>query len=290
MTRTWPSTRTPGRCKINPDALEVMDALYVLYRETRQGAEGGRDAREDAAEPGAAGRPAAAQAGVLRAGRDQPRRAATTSTGRWSAFNAALDADHEVHRGVHRASRRCWARNKQWKPLEENYARMIQRLPKTDETHPARMALWRALGDLYLQILKQPEAAVMAYKVVAPGLPEDATVQETYAELAARRAGQRGEGDRRVAPRAADDRATRARSPAAGRAGGPARRTTTRRGSRPRWSSGLIGDAGAAEKEILTKLTPYAKKQRGGAAATLLRPALGSAPRSTRECARRSPS
>ena len=49
-------------------------------------------------------------------------------------------------------------KDKQWKPLEENYARMIQRLPKTDDTHAARMALWRALGDLYLQVLKQPEA------------------------------------------------------------------------------------------------------------------------------------
>ena len=33
---------------------------------------------------------------------------------------------------------------------------MIQRLPKTTDTHAARMALWRALGDLYLQVLKQP--------------------------------------------------------------------------------------------------------------------------------------
>ena len=47
---------------------------------------------------------------------------------------------------------------KEWKQLEENYARMIQRLPKTDETESARMALWRTLGDLYLQVLKQPEA------------------------------------------------------------------------------------------------------------------------------------
>src|SRR5262249_61925601 len=77
-----------------------------------------------------------------------------------------------------------------WKQLEENYVRMIQRLPKTPETHASRMTLWRALGELYLRILNQRDSAVVAYQVVAAGLPDDAVVQESYGDLAAQKPGQ----------------------------------------------------------------------------------------------------
>ncbi|MBI3185051.1 MAG: hypothetical protein HYZ28_23165 [Myxococcales bacterium] len=106
-----------------------------------------------------------------------------------------------------------------------NYARMLQRLPKVEDTNAARLTLWRALGDLYLMVLKQPQDALMAYQVVAAGLPEDSPLQEMFAELAARRK------DNDSAYLAA------------------------------RVVSGLVGDAGPGEREILTKPTPYAGKK-----------------------------
>ena len=122
------------------------------------------------------------------------------------------------------------------------------------------MALWRTLGDLYLQVLKQPESALMAYKVAAAGLPDDAAVQETYAELllasagneepavqALRRALAHTQNPKKVASQLAELAARRKDYDGAWLAA--------------QVVSGLLGDPGAAEKEIITKLGPYAKKR-----------------------------
>ena len=82
-TRTRPSTPSPRRCASAPQSLEVMDALYVLYRETRQPAEGGRDAGDDARPARAPGRRTARQAGVVRAGREPAATSCRTPSGRW---------------------------------------------------------------------------------------------------------------------------------------------------------------------------------------------------------------
>src|SRR5262245_5278887 len=174
------------------------------------------------------------------------------------AFNAALDLD-PLFIEAFSSIEAMLGGAKEWKQLEENYARMIQRLPKTDETEPARMALWRTLGDLYLQILKQPESALMAYKVAAAGLPEDAAVQETYADLllqgsgnedaaiqALRRALAHTQNPKKVASQIAELAARRKDYDGAWLAA--------------QVVAGLLGDPGSAEKEIITNPRPHATK------------------------------
>jgi tetratricopeptide (TPR) repeat protein len=148
----------------------------------------------------------------------------------------------------------------QWKALEDNYARMLSRIPKTPDTHVARMALWRALGDLYLQVLKNTEGAVAAYGVVAKGLPDDAGVQETFADVAGQIQGKEEEAIaalRRALPNTSDPRKV---------CGQLVRLMALRKDYDGAWLSaqavaGLIGDPGDDEKEILTKLGPYAKRK-----------------------------
>ncbi|HSP18813.1 MAG TPA: tetratricopeptide repeat protein, partial [Myxococcaceae bacterium] len=167
--------------RIRPQSLEVMDALYVLYRETRQPGKAAEILETMLGQP-------ELQADAQRAKRvwfalGESLRDELRDTGRAvEAFNAALDLD-PLFIEAFTAIEAMLGAAKEWKQLEENYARMIQRLPKTDDTEQARMALWRTLGDLYLQILKQPESALMAYQVSAAGLPDDPVVQETYADL-----------------------------------------------------------------------------------------------------------
>ena len=70
---------------------------------------------------------------------------------------------------------------------------MIQRLPKTPDAAQARLALWKTLGDLHRNVLHNDEGARTAYQVVSRADPEDAVAVETYAELAAKKAGEEGE-------------------------------------------------------------------------------------------------
>src|SRR5262249_21514247 len=53
---------------------------------------------------------------------------------------------------------------KAWKVLEENYHRMIKRMPK--EQKQARIVLWKSLADLYQKVLKNDEGAKVALEVV----------------------------------------------------------------------------------------------------------------------------
>jgi hypothetical protein len=235
-----------------------MDALYVLYRETRQ--------------PGKAAEilevmlgQAELQADAQRAKRvwfalGESLRDELRDTGRAvEAFNAALDLD-PLFIEAFSAIEAMLGAAKEWKQLEENYARMIQRLPKTDETESARMALWRTLGDLYLQVLKQPESALMAYKVAAAGLPDDAAVQETYAELLLS-----GSGNEEPAVQALRKALAHTQNPKKV-ASQLAELAARRKDYDGAWLAaqvvaGLLGDPGASEKEIITKLGPYAKKR-----------------------------
>ncbi len=149
----------------------------------------------------------------------------------------------------------------QWKALEENYARMLSRIPKTPDTHVARMALWRALGDLYLQVLKNTGGRGGGLRRGGQG---PAGRREGAGDL--RRGGRRRCRARRRRPsrRSAGrcrTRRIRARCAASSCGCWRCARTTTGRGwPRRRWR-GLIGDPGDDEKEILTKLGPYAKRK-----------------------------
>jgi hypothetical protein len=137
---------------------------------------------------------------------------------------------------------------------------MIQRFPTTPDTPVARMTIWRALGDLNLMVLKKPEAAAAVYKVVASGMPDDAGIQEAYAEIASQQVGQEDnaiEAYRRALPSATNPGKI---------ASALAELSARKKDYDSAWLaaqvvSGLIGEPGPGEKEILAKLAPYAKKK-----------------------------
>jgi tetratricopeptide (TPR) repeat protein len=247
-----------GALKEQPDALEVMDSLYVLLRETRQGLKAADVLQRMLALPALAAEPHKAKR-VWFALAEIRRDELKDVDGAAEAFNKALDLDHRFVEAFS-SLEAMLGEASQWKALEDNYARMLSRIPKTQDTHVARMALWRALGDLYLKVLKNTEGAVAAYGVVAKGLPDDADVQETFAEVAGQMQGKEEEAIaalRRALPNTGDPRKV---------CGQLVRLMALRKDYDGAWLAaqsvaGLIGDAGDDEKEILTKLGPYAKRK-----------------------------
>ena len=247
-----------GALKLAPGSLEVMDSLYILYRETRQPQKASEILRAMLEQPelqedaDRAKRVYFALGGLIR---DELKEV----TGAVDAFNRALDLDPAFVEAFS-AIEALLGQERQWRLLEENYSRMVQRLPKTEETHAARMALWRGLGDLYLQVLKQPDAALMAYQVAAAGLPDDALVQEAYGDLAAQSPGN-------------EEHALAAYRRAVGSSAHPGKVVSAFAALAAKQKdydaaylaaqvvSSLIGQPGAGEREILTKLAPYAKKR-----------------------------
>ncbi|MBM7117671.1 tetratricopeptide repeat protein [Archangium primigenium] len=245
-----------GALKLVPESLEVLDALYVLLRETRQSQKAADMLQRMLRLPALASEPNKARRvwfalGELR--RDELR----DVDGAAEAFNTALDLDHRFIEAFSALEAMLGGAG-QWRALEENYAKMIGRMPKTPDTHGARMGLWRALGDLYRQVLKNQENAVAAYGLVAKGLPDDASVQETYAELAAASPGKEDEAIaalRRALPHTTDTHKVCSQL---------VRLFARRKDYDGAWMaaqavSGLLGEAGEDEKEILSRLGPYAK-------------------------------
>ncbi|HZH04233.1 MAG TPA: tetratricopeptide repeat protein, partial [Myxococcaceae bacterium] len=244
--------------KIRPDDVEVMDALYVLYRETRQGAKAGEILEQMGRVPAVVEDKDRLKRVFFALGeirRDDLKDAG----GAAEAFNASLDADFHFLEAFS-AIESLLGREKRWKELEENYARMIQRLPKSDDTHAARMALWKALGDLYLNVLKKTDGALMAYQVVSAGLPDNAQVQEIYGELAAAQPGQEEKAvfayRRALANTDNPSKVASALAELAAR-----RKDYDSAYLAAQVVQGLNGQLGAGESEILRKLTPYAKKK-----------------------------
>lgn len=247
-----------GALKEQPDALEVMDSLYVLLRETRQGHKAADVLQRMLSLPALAAEPHKAKR-VWFALAEIRRDEAKDVEGATEAFNRALDLDHRFVEAFS-ALEAMLGGASQWKALEDNYARMLSRIPKTPDTHVARMALWKALGDLYLQVLKNTEGAVAAYGVVAKGLPDDAAVQETFADVAGQISGKEEEAIaalRRALPNTKDPRKV---------CGQLVRLMALRKDYDGAWLAaqavaGLVNEAGDDEKEILTKLGPYAKRK-----------------------------
>jgi len=243
--------------RLHPEALPVMDALYVLYRETKQGPKAAEMLEKMLEVPGL--RQDAQKAKLVHFALGEIYRDDLKEIDRAvAAFNEALDLDPKFVDAFSAIEVLLGSQNR-WKQLEENYVRMIQRLPKTPETHASRMTLWRALGELYLRILNQRDSAVVAYQVVAAGLPDDAVVQESYGDLAAQKPGQ-------------EDAAMSAYRRALVNTENPGRVCSAFAELAARQKDydsaflaaqvvrDLIGSPGDIEKEILTKLSPYAKK------------------------------
>src|SRR5260370_13896013 len=125
-----------------------MDALSVLSRETRQGPKAAEMLEKMLARP------------ELRQDNEKTKlvyfalgEIARDELGEIdravAAFNSALNLDPRFL-SAFSALEGLLVGQKQWKQLEDNYGQMIHRLPKTPETHAARMALWRAFGCLFL--------------------------------------------------------------------------------------------------------------------------------------------
>jgi tetratricopeptide (TPR) repeat protein len=244
--------------RVRPDALEVLDALYVLYRETRQGAKAAETLEKMLQVPALkedAQRAKRVWFALGEIARDELQDVEKAV----AAFNAALDCDWRFIEAFS-ALEAMLGKHKKWKTLDDNYKRMLARFPKTDETHVARMTIWKALGDLYLNVMKAPDAAVEVYKVVAMGLPDNVEVQELYASLAQTQPGKEQEAVdawRRALPTTTNPgRAASALAELAAR-----RKDYDSAWLAAQVVAGLVGEAGAGEKEILAKLTPYAKKR-----------------------------
>jgi tetratricopeptide (TPR) repeat protein len=244
--------------RVRPEVLEVLDALYVLYRETKQGARAAEMLEKMLALP-ALLKDATRAKRVWFALGELSRDELGDVDKATQCFNQALDVDWRFLEAFS-AIEGLLGAGKRWRQLDENYKRMIARLPKTDDTHVARMTLWKALGDLYLNVLQAPDAAVEVYKVVAAGLPEDAEVQERFAALAQTQPGmeaQAVEAWRRALPTTATPGKV---------ASALAELAARRKDYDGAWlaaqvAGGLVGEVGANEQEILSKLTPYARKR-----------------------------
>lgn len=248
-----------GALKQMPDALDVMDALYVLLRETRQGQKAADVLLKMLAQPALAAEPQKAKRvwfalGEIR--RDELR----DVEGAVEAFNAALDLDPRFIEAFS-AIEALLGEKRQWKELEDNYTRMLSRIPKSPETHVARMALWKALGDLYLHVLKSNDGAVAAYSVAAKGLPDDAEVQETFAAVAVQVPGKEDEAIaalRRALPNTRDPRKV---------VGQLMRQLALRKDYDGAWlaAQAVVGMLGAEpneeEREVLERLGRYAQKR-----------------------------
>jgi tetratricopeptide (TPR) repeat protein len=95
-------------------------------------------------------------------------------------YNKVLDVDPNYTQAFAEIEK-ILADRRDWKGLEEAYRNMIQRTPKDQKAR--RLILWKTLADLYYRALRNPEAAIMAYEVVA-GLDKDnAEVLDILAEL-----------------------------------------------------------------------------------------------------------
>lgn len=241
-----------------PEALEVLDALYVLYRETRQGAKAAEMLEKMLGVPALRDDPQRAKRVWFALG-ELTRDELQDVDKAVDAFNAALDADWRFIEAFS-AMEAMLGQHKKWKTLDDNYKRMLARFPKSPDTHAARMTIWKALGDLYLNVMKAPDAAAEVYKVVAAGLPDNVEVQERYAELAQQQPGHEAEAldawRRALAATTRPGRAAAAIAELAAR-----QKAYDQAWLAAQVVTGLIGEPGANEKEILSKLTPYAKKR-----------------------------
>lgn len=98
-------------------------------------------------------------------------------------YNTALDLAPTNVKAFEAIERLLSARQ-EWGLLEENYRAMLARAK--DLTPAIRLVLWRNLAELYRQVLRSVDHAIMAYEVIQklePGKPQDtAILAQLYAQ------------------------------------------------------------------------------------------------------------
>jgi tetratricopeptide (TPR) repeat protein len=180
-----------GASRIDPTSLAVTEALLGLYRETRQGQKAADVLAqivrrpEVQADAGRAAKLHLSLAEILRAEVKDDGAAVVE-------LEKALDKNPRLVQAFAQIEE-ILTRAKRWPDLEQAYVRMIQRLPKGPEAAQARLALWKTLGELYRNVLRNEDGARMAYQVVARADPDDSVSLETYADLCARKPGEERE-------------------------------------------------------------------------------------------------
>lgn len=100
------------------------------------------------------------------------------------ALNSALDQD-PMHIQAFSRIEEILSRAKQWQGLEQNYHRMLERMPK--ENKKARVVLWKSLAELYANVLKNADGAKVALEVVYKLSPESTDVALQLAALHSQR-------------------------------------------------------------------------------------------------------
>jgi tetratricopeptide (TPR) repeat protein len=177
--------------RLDPTDVKVTEALLALYRETRQGQKAADALAQILARPEVKADPA--RAAKLHLALAEVLRDEVKDEGAAVAqLEKALDRNPRLVQAF-AALEEILAKAKRWNDLEQAYVRMIQRLPKSADVAQARLGLWKTLGELYRNVLKNEDGARTAFQVVAKGDPEDAAAMELYADLAARKPGEEGE-------------------------------------------------------------------------------------------------
>lgn len=165
--------------RLAPDDVEVLRALVRLYRETSQVPKAVA-ALSDLAlvlTERAERRDVYLEMARLRHEQQGDRAAAV------EALNAALDVDPS-HVEAFSQIEQMLFEARAWPLLEENYKRMLARVPKDQKRQ--RTVLWRSLAELYTRALEDDEGARIAYEVLHKLEPEDRGVASGLARLYAR--------------------------------------------------------------------------------------------------------
>lgn len=174
--------------RVRSDAPEILEKLYELYCETKQSLKAAEALERMLALASVRGDAAVARRvhfQLAQLYRDEIK----DDSAAIKNLNLALDADPTFVEAFGVLESLLHGR-RDWSGLEQSYHAMIRRLPKTPETHQARMVLWRSLGELYRLALKNPEGAMVAYEVVARGEPSDPHALELLADLYTAKPGQ----------------------------------------------------------------------------------------------------
>jgi tetratricopeptide (TPR) repeat protein len=173
-----------GALEIRPDALAVLETLYQVCKEARAWRKAADALERMVVLPELRAQPTRCRDYALALGQlamtellDLPRAI--------SAFRTAVEVDPASFE-AHGALEGILSAHRRWEELEQSYEWMIAQMGERSETFPLRMGLWRKLGELRHSVLNKPAAAREALEHAAEGFPEDAGVQELFADLAVR--------------------------------------------------------------------------------------------------------
>jgi tetratricopeptide (TPR) repeat protein len=244
--------------RIDATSLTVTEALLGLYRETRQGQKAadvlGQLLRRPEVQADAA-RAAKLHVTLAELLRDEVKDEGAAI----AELEKALDKNPRLVQAF-AAIEEALTRGKRWADLEQAYVRMIQRLPKGPEAAQARLALWKTLGELYRNVLRNEDGARTAYQVVAKADPEDAVSLETYADLAARKPGH--EADAVAAYRQLLRTGPKAAKAASALVGiHAARKEYDQAYSAAQVLTHLLGAASQEEVQVVSRLRKFAREQ-----------------------------